>query len=71
MKLVFGADHGGYILKDFLIAGLRKVGHEVIDFGVSSPEAVDYPDLAHRVASSVLSGESQRAQWIRESMCAM
>jgi ribose 5-phosphate isomerase B len=55
-----GADHGGYALKEHLAFRLRERGHEVIDCGTHSTDAVDYPDLAHAVAREVAEG---RAAW--------
>ncbi len=56
--LAIGADHGGFALKERLAFRLRESGHEVIDCGTDSTEAVDYPDFAHAVASKVASGEA-------------
>ena len=33
MKIAFGCDHRGYILKDAILAHLRENGHEVVDMG--------------------------------------
>ncbi|HSP74202.1 MAG TPA: ribose 5-phosphate isomerase B, partial [Gaiellaceae bacterium] len=51
-----GADHGGYRLKERIVADLRERGFEVHDCGTNSTEAVDYPDLAHQVARLVAGG---------------
>ena len=53
MKLAIGGDHAGFELKNKVINHLTDKGHEVKDFGCSSPESVDYPDFAHPVASGV------------------
>jgi ribose 5-phosphate isomerase B len=55
--IAIGADHGGYPLKERLAFKLREAGHEVRDCGTHGPEAVDYPDFAHAVASLVAQGE--------------
>jgi ribose 5-phosphate isomerase B len=60
MKIVFGADHGGFRLKAELVELVRKAGHEVTDLGTSSAESTDYPDYAHQVASKVVAGEFER-----------
>ena len=54
--IAIGADHGGYPLKERLGFKLRERGHEVIDCGTGSTEAVDYPDFAHAVAKAVAAG---------------
>ena len=33
MRVGIATDHGGYSLKEELIALLRSAGHEVVDFG--------------------------------------
>ena len=54
MIISAGADHGGFELKNKLVAMLRKEGHEVIDNGTNSPDSVDYPDFAQAVARDIL-----------------
>ena len=39
---------------------LQRMGHEVEDLGTLSGEAVDYPDIAARVARKVSCGEVER-----------
>ncbi len=48
-----GSDHAGFQLKARLVEELRAFGYEPLDLGTHSPESVDYPDLAHEVASRV------------------
>ncbi len=55
-RIIVGADHGGYLLKDALVAWLGDHGHSVEDIGTHSSASVDYPDFANRVASAVASG---------------
>ena len=49
-SIAIGADHGGYLLKEKLVAHLRDQGYEVVDCGTDGPDSVDYPDFAHAVA---------------------
>lgn len=58
MKIVIGADHGGFLLKEELKAFICGLGHEVVDYGTYSKEAVDYPDFALLVAEAIASGRS-------------
>jgi len=60
MKLAIGADHAGFALKEKLRQRLAAEGHEVIDFGATSPESCDYPDFAQPVARDVAQGRSDR-----------
>jgi len=57
--IAIGADHGGYNLKQALIAYLRERGHSVHDCGTSSTTSVDYPDFAEAVAQLVADGACQ------------
>lgn len=56
-SLIIGTDHGGFELKEAVVAHLKSNGYEVEDIGCYSTESVDYPDYANRVASAVVSGE--------------
>ncbi len=62
MKFYIGTDHAGIELKDYTVELLKQKGHEVIDLGPYSKDRVDYPDYAHKVATSVL--EDSTAQGI-------
>lgn len=58
--VAIGSDHGGYDMKTALISYLGELGHQVIDCGTHSKEAVDYPDFAYAVASKVQQGAACR-----------
>jgi RpiB/LacA/LacB family sugar-phosphate isomerase len=60
MRIVIGADHAGYELKQIIGAYLRHLGHEVIDKGTESEDPVDYPDYAEAVAMALVDGEAER-----------
>ena len=53
MRIALAADHAGYRMKRELVAALRSQGHDVLDLGTHSAEAVDYPDCAESVATAV------------------
>jgi ribose 5-phosphate isomerase B len=57
-RIAIGADHGGYGLKERLGFRLKEQGFTVIDRGTDSNDAVDYPDFAVAVASTVAAGEA-------------
>lgn len=59
MKKLIGiaADHAGYEMKEILKMELVAAGYEVRDFGTHSSESMDYPDVAHPLASAVERGE--------------
>jgi len=60
MRIVVGADHRGYCLKDAIASHLRSAGHEVLDAGTNDKSPVDYPDLALAVGKAIQSGEAER-----------
>jgi ribose 5-phosphate isomerase B len=51
------ADHAGYELKEALKPMLKEMGYQVKDFGTHSTESMDYPDVAHPLATAVENGE--------------
>ena len=53
MRIALAADHAGYEMKRELAAALRAQGHDVLDLGAHSIEAVDYPDCAESVATAL------------------
>lgn len=53
MKVVIGADHGGYELKQTIIEFLNSKGHEVIDVGTHTTDSCDYPDIVKKLVPYV------------------
>ena len=60
MKIAVGSDHAAFEHKQFIVSELRDEGHDVIDLGTDSAEAVDYPDFAKDVGRTVARGEVER-----------
>jgi len=60
MKIAIGADHAGFRYKEILKSALAARGHEVVDRGTHSEEAVDYPPIMRAVAEAVARGECDR-----------
>lgn len=58
MKVVVGSDHGGLDLKKVVVEVLSTEGIMVIDAGTNSPDPVDYPDIAEKVALLVQTGKA-------------
>ena len=61
MRVGIATDHGGYGLKEEILAQLRRAGHEVVDFGahkLSSDD--DYPDFVIPLAQAVASRKVER-----------
>ena len=61
MKVGIATDHGGFLLKEELIARLRNAGHDVTDFGAHSLNpGDDYPDFIVLLADAVVAGKVER-----------
>src|SRR5580693_6730414 len=58
--IAIGADHGGFRLKEALKPLLESMGLEPLDAGVFEEKAADYPDIAHKVAQLLVSGQATR-----------
>jgi ribose 5-phosphate isomerase B len=61
MKVGIATDHGGFQLKEELVAKLEMAGHQVIDFGAHGLDSGDdYPDFVVPLAMAVVAGEVER-----------
>ena len=59
-KIAIACDHGGYELKEAI--KLHYAGRiEFVDFGTNSPDSVDYPDYAQKVARAITNDEIDSA----------
>jgi ribose 5-phosphate isomerase B len=61
MRVGLATDHGGFALKEDLVARLRAAGHDIVDFGADklSPDD-DYPDFVIPMARAVAAGTLER-----------
>ena len=60
MTIALGSDHGGFALKQAMIAHLQECGVDFQDLGIYCNESADYPDIAVKVAEAVARGEYER-----------
>ena len=60
LKIAIGSDHGGFHYKASIIDYLKTNNIEYIDVGTYSLDSCDYPEIAHKVAGKVASGEVNR-----------
>lgn len=58
--IAIGSDHGGFPLKQHIIAFLESKGYEVKDVGCYTTDSCDYPDFGAAAARAVASGECDR-----------
>jgi ribose 5-phosphate isomerase B len=61
MRVGIATDHGGFGLKEELVAHLRAAGHEVVDFGAHelAPDD-DYPDFVVPLSQAVVARKVDR-----------
>lgn len=59
-KIIIGADHAGFPLKEAIKPLLGGLGIEVTDAGTDCDRSVDYPDFAACVAKAVATGAFPR-----------
>lgn len=61
MRVGIATDHGGFGLKEELVARIRAAGHEVVDFGAHSfnPDD-DYPDYVVPLGQAFAAGKVDR-----------
>lgn len=61
MRIILGSDHAGFDLKEACRIFLEsQPDYECLDIGAFSPESIDYPKIAHKLAQRVANGEYPR-----------
>jgi ribose 5-phosphate isomerase B len=60
MIIAVGADHAGFLLKEYVVDFLKQLGHEVHDLGAHNTEPSDYPDFSLAVARDILLKNAER-----------
>jgi ribose 5-phosphate isomerase B len=61
MRVGIATDHGGFGLKEELVAQLRAAAHEVVDFGAHALNPNDdYPDFVLPLARALVAGKLDR-----------
>ncbi len=55
MKIVIGADHGGFELKESIKKHLEEAGkYEIVDYGTYTSDSIDYAAIAYKVGQAVV-----------------
>lgn len=52
-KIIIGSDHAGFKLKEILKSFIKENNYNVDDLGTFSEDAVDYPIIAKKIATTV------------------
>ncbi|MGD1018557.1 MAG: RpiB/LacA/LacB family sugar-phosphate isomerase [Verrucomicrobiia bacterium] len=60
MRIGVASDHAGFRYKTLVAQHLRRLGHDVQDFGTDSEAPVDYPDFIRPLAVAVAQGKLER-----------
>jgi ribose 5-phosphate isomerase B len=61
LKVIIGADHAGFMLKEIIRDNLQNAGYDVLDIGAHTyDKSDDYPDFAAAVARVVAAEEGSR-----------
>ena len=60
MRIIVGADHAGFQLKQTVVQTLQDWGHDVVDVGTHHGERVDFPDVARSVCDPIVEGKADR-----------
>ena len=58
--IALGSDHGGYALKQHVMAYLNEKGIPYRDFGCDSTDSCDYPDFGSAAARAVADGTCEK-----------
>ena len=58
--IAIGSDHGGFALKQEIIAYLKENHIDFKDFGSYNTDSVDYPEYGQAVGHAVVSGECEK-----------
>ncbi|MBR4026751.1 MAG: ribose 5-phosphate isomerase B [Lachnospiraceae bacterium] len=54
MKIVIGNDHAAVDLKNEIMAYVKELGHEVVNFGTDTHESCNYPEIGAKVGHAVV-----------------
>jgi len=66
-KILIASDHAGFVLKEKLIAYLKKKAIGVKDLGTYSKDRCDYPIYAYELAKNISNGKYKRGILICKS----
>lgn len=61
VRIAIASDHAGFEMKNTLAADIRSLGHEVVDLGACTYDALDdYPDFSEKIGHAVQAGDADR-----------
>jgi ribose 5-phosphate isomerase B len=60
VKIGIGSDHNAFQMKEEVKSYIASLGHEVVDYGCYSEDAIDYPGVAFNVATGIQTNKVER-----------
>lgn len=60
MKIAFSNDHAALESRR-LLEVIKELGHEIVDYGTTTSESVDFPDMAAPAIRVLAEGKAERA----------
>ena len=54
MRIAIGNDHAAVDLKNEIVAYVKELGHEVVNFGTDTHESCNYPEIGAKVGHAVV-----------------
>jgi ribose 5-phosphate isomerase B len=61
MRVAVAFDHRGVKLRERILEGVQRLGHEPVDLGTDKSEPrIDYPDKAREIGEAIRGGEADR-----------
>lgn len=58
IKIAFGCDHGGFLIKEEIVEYIKSKGFSLIDLGATSEESSHYPVFAEEVGNAVAQNQA-------------
>ncbi len=51
--IYIGSDHGGFLIKEYIVKYFNNKNLDFIDFGTNSQDSIDYPIIAKKVSIEI------------------
>ncbi len=58
MKIAIGNDHAAVEMKNEIMAYVKELGHEVVNYGTDTNDSCNYPDFGEKVGHAVVDGDA-------------
>lgn len=58
MKIAIGNDHAAVEMKNEIMAYVKELGHEAVNYGTDTNDSCNYPDFGEKVGHAVVDGDA-------------